>query len=68
MYIWDYKIKKKWRPQTLTEWVWFLERKINYDDWKGLDPKIIKKYFPRLKIHPGKKLMIENYFQYYGTK
>lgn len=67
MKIWDYKIPKKWRPQNETEWIWFLERKINYDDWKGLDPKKVKKYFKKINIDPGKRLMIQCYFKRHGA-
>lgn len=68
MHIWDYKIKKDWQPHTNEEWIWYLQRKINYDDWQGLKAEIIKNFLPKIKIHPGKKLMIESYFKYYGTK
>lgn len=66
MKLWDYKLEKNWAPQTDEEWIWFLERKINYDNWKGLDPIIIKKYFNRIKIHPGKRFMLEYYFKKYA--
>ncbi|MEK7673650.1 MAG: hypothetical protein AAB371_00435 [Patescibacteria group bacterium] len=68
MYNWDYKIKKNWKPKTDREWIWYLERKINYDDWKKLRPLIIAKYFNRLKLDPGKKLLLKTYFKIYGKK
>lgn len=66
-YVWDYKLPKNWQPQTDEEWLWLLERKINYDDWRGLNVKIIKKYFPKLKkrIDLGKQMMLKDYFQKY---
>ena len=65
MYIWDYNLPKKWRPKIKRQWLWYLERKINYDDWKGLNKKIIKKYFPFLKkrLDPGKREMLKNYLK-----
>lgn len=68
MKLWDYKIPKNWQPTTPAEWVWYLERKINYGDWKGLNPKIIKKYQARLQLDPGKKLLLKAYFNEYGTR
>ncbi|MEK7130185.1 MAG: hypothetical protein AAB793_00860 [Patescibacteria group bacterium] len=68
MHIWDYNIKKGWKPKADVEWIWFLERKINYDDWKGLNPYVIAKYRRRIKIDPGKRLMIDAYFKKYRIK
>ncbi|MDI6883328.1 MAG: hypothetical protein QMC93_02540 [Patescibacteria group bacterium] len=67
MYNWDYDLPKNWRPKTKSQWLWYLERKINYDDWKGLKKEIIKKYFPQLKkrLDPGKRRMLEIYFKKY---
>lgn len=65
MFNWDYDLTKKWKPKTKRQWLWYLERKINYDDWKGLRKEIIKKYFPKLKkqLDPGKRKMLEIYFK-----
>lgn len=68
MQAWDYKIKTGWKPRTDREWIWYLERKINYDDWRGLDPEIIRRYRRKLKLDTGKKLMLEAYFNKYGGK
>jgi len=59
-FIWDYDIKNNWQPQTDTQWEWFLVRKINYGDLKGLKREIIAKYFPKIKrlLDPGKREMI----------
>lgn len=67
MKLWDYKLLKHWTPKTPEDWIWYLERKINYDDWQGLKPKIIKKYFAKLKIDSGKRLIIHEFFKRYGT-
>lgn len=66
-WLWDYKLPKNWKPKTDEAWVWYLERRINYGDLKGLKPEAVKKYFDRLKLDPGRRLMIESYFKYYGT-
>lgn len=63
---WDYNLRKNWKPKNEFEWIWYLERKINYDDWKGLDEKIISRYLPKLKLDPGKRLLLELYFEKYG--
>lgn len=61
MRIWDYKIDQKWRPKTDQEWRWFLVRKINYGEFKGIKREVLEKYFPRIKnlLDPGKRNMIE---------
>lgn len=64
--IWDYTLKKNWRPQTTREWVWYLERKIQYDDWARIKKKPLMQYFQKLKIDPGKKLMIQAYLEKYA--
>ncbi|MCX6723595.1 MAG: hypothetical protein NT155_00260 [Candidatus Staskawiczbacteria bacterium] len=60
---WDYDIKKNWAPKTDRQWLWYLERKINYDDYKGLEKEVIKKYFRRIakRLDPGKKAMLAYY-------
>jgi MarR-like DNA-binding transcriptional regulator SgrR of sgrS sRNA len=68
MYNWDYDLPKNWQPKTDRQWLWFLERKINYDDWQGLKKKTIKKYFPRLKkrLDPGKRELLKHYLARYA--
>ncbi len=68
MKLWDYTLLKNWHPRTTDEWQWFLERKINYGDFKGLKAKIVKKYWRRLRLDEGKRLMIKSYFKHYGVK
>lgn len=65
---WDYNIPKNWKPKTETEWVWFLERKINYGDWKGLTKPVLKKYKHKLHLDIGKKLMLAAYLEHYGAR
>lgn len=62
---WDYNLAENWQPKTDRQWLWYLGRKINYDDWDGLKKEQIKRYLPQLrgKIDPGKFLMLELYFK-----
>lgn len=65
---WDYDIPKNWQPTTDYEWRWFLERKINYDDFNGLDMGKVKEMINEINIDEGKKLMISAYFKHYGKQ
>lgn len=65
---WDYHIAKNWRPDTRKEWIWYLERKINYGAWKGLRTADIQRFLPFLKLDPAKKLFLKAYFKYYEKK
>lgn len=67
-YNWDYELPKNWQPTTERQWLWYLERKINYDDWEGLRAEDIKRYLPKLKkrLDPGKQAMLKHYFKTYG--
>jgi hypothetical protein len=64
VYNWDYDLPKDWQPKTEKEWLWYLERKINYDDWNGLRDEDIRRYFPKLKprLDPGKRKLLAFYF------
>jgi hypothetical protein len=68
MKVWDYDLPKNWKPKTENQWLWYLERKINYGDWRGLKKEIVKKYFRKLKkrLDPGKRMMLEFFFKKYG--
>jgi len=65
MNIWDYKIDKNWQPKTDAEWQWYLIRKINGEDLKGINKMLLKKYFPQIeeKLDKGKRKLIK-YFLY----
>ena len=41
-YVWDYNLPKNFKPKSDAAWEWYLVRKINYGDFKGLKRKIIK--------------------------
>lgn len=64
-YVWDYNLPKNFKPKSDVAWEWYLVRKINYGDFKGLKRKIIKKYFHAIKrkLDPGKRAMLEYYLQ-----
>jgi len=63
MWVWDYKIKKNWKPKTNEEWERFLVRKINHGDFRGLNKKVFVKFFPKIKkrLDIGKRKMLANY-------
>lgn len=65
-FTWDYNLPKNWQPTTDYEWRWFLERKINYDDFGGLDMNKVKQMLGKLNIDEGRKLMLKAYFKHYG--
>ncbi|MFZ8847992.1 MAG: hypothetical protein ACO2O4_02010 [Minisyncoccia bacterium] len=67
--VWDYKLSKNWKPKNDFEWQWYLIRRINYGDLKGLKIALIKKYWRKIKkyLTPGKRLLFENFFKYYGN-
>ena len=58
--VWEYQISPQWKPRTPKEWQWFLVRKINYGNWKGLTKAQLAKWFPKIKnlIDPGKRAML----------
>lgn len=60
MWNWDYNINSNWRPDTKKQWEWFLVRKINYGDLKGLKKETVAKFFPKIKrlLDPGKREML----------
>lgn len=60
MRIWDYQLTKNWQPKTDTEWQWYLVRRINYGDLKGLKKEKIEKLFPKIRdfLDPGKREML----------
>lgn len=66
LHTWDYDIPKNWQPTTDYEWHWFLERKINYDDFRGLNMEKVKQMIDDIKIDEGKKLMLKAYFKHNG--
>lgn len=56
-YFWDYKIAKKdlAKPEVKKFW---LERKINFSDWRGIAKKDLRKYLPELNIRQDMKNLL----------
>ena len=52
--VWDYDIGS---ADFSDPWVmrWYLARRINWGDWRGLRKQDIKKHLPRLSLAPGMK-------------
>lgn len=63
---WDYDIPEGWKPKTEDGWIWYLERKLNHGDFKGLDPRIVKRYLPKLRLDEGRRLLLDAYFRRYA--
>lgn len=64
-YVWDYNLPKNFKPKNDFEWEWYLVRKINYGDFRGLKKEMVKKYFAAIKkrLDPGKRAMFEYFLQ-----
>lgn len=62
-WVWDYDLPDDWEPKTDDEWEWYLVRKINYNDLRGVTREILARHFPALggELDPGKRIMIEYY-------
>jgi hypothetical protein len=62
--IWDYDISKidLSKPEIAK---WYLERRINYADWEGLEYKLLKKYLPELEIEPYTKAILSDFIKTY---
>ncbi|OGG17368.1 hypothetical protein A3D78_04105 [Candidatus Gottesmanbacteria bacterium RIFCSPHIGHO2_02_FULL_39_14] len=54
---WDYDLPKNWQPKTDQEWIWYIERVINYgpQNREKLSKSMIKKYFSRLRLEKDRK-------------
>ncbi len=60
MHVWDYNLPKNWKPKTDQEWIWYLERLINYGlGGDKLNRKQLKKYFNRIKMADNTKAFLE---------
>ncbi len=60
---WDYDLPDDWKPTTDAEWVWYLVRKLNYEDMEGITRDILDQYFPKLdrELDPGKRILLTYY-------
>ncbi len=61
--IWDYNIKKLdlTDPDVIK---WYLERKIEFNDWPAIDYQALKKFLPRLKVDPAKKSFLKQFIDW----
>ena len=62
--IWDYDIKSLDLSQPEIA-KWYLKRRIDYADWKGLEYKLLKKYLPALDIDPTMKNLLADFIKTY---
>lgn len=60
---WDYKIRKSdlKKPEVRKFW---LERKINMCDFKGINKKDLKKYLPDLNVREDLKNLLTTFLAY----
>ncbi|PIR06629.1 hypothetical protein COY65_00750 [Candidatus Jorgensenbacteria bacterium CG_4_10_14_0_8_um_filter_39_13] len=63
-YIWDYDVKKL-DLSKLGVLRWYLERKIEYGDWEGLDRKTLKRNLPKLRINFYLKRILQDFLKIY---
>jgi len=61
MKLWDYNIPKDWQPQNDEGWIWYLEKMITTGNLKGLNEEQLRKYFKRLNLDEGNRLLLEHY-------
>lgn len=54
---WDYDLPKNWMPKSDSEWVWYIERVVNFGprEKDKLKKSIVKKYFNRLRLDKERK-------------
>ena len=62
--IWDYDTSKidLSKPEIAR---WYLERRIEYGDWEGLEYKLLKKYLPELNIEHHTKNILADFIKDY---
>ena len=59
-YFWDYSIKNLdiSNPDVL---LWYIQRKIDCNDWKSIDKKALKKVFKKLKLDHYVKEILKDF-------
>ncbi len=57
---WDYDMKKSDISKPKVK-IWYLNRKLQFGDIKGLKKTDLKKYFSKLNIEPSLKELLKNY-------
>ena len=66
MKVWDYNIPKNWKPQTDEGWIWYLEKMIMTGNIERAPKRMVKKYWPKLKLDEGNRLFLGHYL--FGRK
>jgi len=62
-YLWDYKIKKSALKLPEVKRFW-LERKINFCDWKGIHKKDLEEHLQNLNIRSDLKNLLNIFLEY----
>lgn len=57
---WDYDMEKSNLSEPKAK-IWYLNRKLQFGDLKGLKKSELKRYFPKLNIEPSLKELLKNY-------
>lgn len=62
--VWDYDLSALdlSNPQSAR---WYLERKIDYCDWSGIDYDLLKQYLPVLSVDPAKKKVLAYFIDWH---
>lgn len=59
---WDYDLNKIDLSKPKIK-AWFLTRKLQFGNLRGLSKKDLKKYLPKLEINPSLKELLQNYLK-----
>lgn len=62
--IWDYNVNTLDMSKTAVI-KWHLSRKIEYNDWKSIDYRLLKKYFHSIDIDAYKKAFLKQFIDWY---
>lgn len=62
--IWDYDVRKMDLNNPKVK-IWYLNRKLRFGDFSGLNRTDLKKYLPKLDINPSLKELLRNYLKSY---
>lgn len=57
---WDYDMKKSDISKPKAK-IWYLNRKLQFGDLKGLKRTELKRYFSKLSIEPSLRELLKNY-------
>lgn len=59
--VWDYKIPKNWKPKDDAGWIWYLEKMIMTGNLTHVPKRMVKKYWERLRLDEGNRLLFGHY-------